>query len=87
MNSEMMKIRPSGSGARERPKYSTTLGCRASLGSTVKVKPDVVHPSLGSHVLHKSPFTFKVFGNIILSRGENLLDGDIDSKIRACRTS
>jgi hypothetical protein len=31
MNSEMIKMRQSGSGARESPRYKTTLGCRDSL--------------------------------------------------------
>ena len=31
MYSETMKIRPSGSGALDKPRYKTTLGCRASL--------------------------------------------------------
>ena len=33
--SDMMNIRPSGCGARERPRYKTTFGCRASLSLQV----------------------------------------------------
>lgn len=38
--------------------------------------------SQGASSLHEAPFTIEVLGDIILVRGEHLLDSDIDPEIR-----
>lgn len=35
-------------------------------------------------LLHESPFSLEVLGNVIVARGKHLLDGDVDAQVRAC---
>ena len=48
MNSDIMKIRPSGAGARERPRYKTTFGCLASLSHPLATGQIIVRLTLTS---------------------------------------
>lgn len=79
MNSEMMNMRPSGSGARESPRYKTTLGCRASL--VLKLARAV--EGRREDALHEPPLSLKVFRHIVISRWQNLLDGNIYAEVLA----
>ena len=35
--------------------------------------------------LHKSPFSLKVFGDIVVGRRQDLFDCDVDPKVGPCR--
>lgn len=62
MYSDIMKILPSG--ARESPRYKTTLGCRASLNSEISSRTEEFPTS---DLLHQPPLTLEVFGYIVFS--------------------
>lgn len=78
MYSEMMKILPSG--ARDNPRYKTTLGCRASLEFKAEFSD---RKGLKSNLLHQPPFTFKILGDIIFLGRQHFFDSNVDPEIRS----